>query len=109
MEQLSSEVNNYDALVEAMASGSSEQIEAALNQLITGYRSFNEETLASSQSARDEMYNTANSMISTMQLVQRWNITDGRQHVSVAVKSRGLIPSMNSASFREESHRESKI
>lgn len=70
MEQLSSEVNNYDALVEAMASGSSEQIEAALNKVITGYRSFNEETLASSQSARDEMYNTANSMISTMQLVQ---------------------------------------
>lgn len=70
MEQLSSEVNNYDALVEAMASGSSEQIEAALNKVITGYRSFNEETLASSQSARDEMYNTANGLISYMQMVQ---------------------------------------
>lgn len=49
MGQLSSEVNNYDALVEAMASGSSEQIEAALNKVITGYRSFNEETIERSE------------------------------------------------------------
>lgn len=55
LNELSAEVNNYDALVEAMQSGTTAEIESAMNSLLSGYQSYTAEMLASSQTARDEM------------------------------------------------------
>lgn len=70
MEELSTEVNNYDTLVDAMASGDTTKIEASMNALVTSYRSYTAETLKSSQETRDELYNQANSYVENMKLVQ---------------------------------------
>lgn len=70
MEELSTEVNNYDALMEAMASGDVAQIEAAMNALVTSYQSFTKETLSSSEEARQEMYDQAQGYVENMKLVQ---------------------------------------
>lgn len=67
---LSTEVDNYNALMDAMASGESDKIEAAMNALVTSYKSYNTEALKSSKETRDEMYSQANSYIENMRLVQ---------------------------------------
>lgn len=70
MQDLSTEVNNYDALMEAMASGDVAQIEAAMSALVTAYQSFTKETLSSSKEARQEMYDQAQGYVENMKLVQ---------------------------------------
>lgn len=67
---LSAEVNNYDALVEAMASGNTAKIEEAMNALVTSYRSYTAEALSASGETRQELYNQANSYVENMKLVQ---------------------------------------
>lgn len=64
------EINNYDALVSAMASGSTSEIETALNTLVTSYRSYTAEALASSKETQDEMLEQANGYVESMKLVQ---------------------------------------
>lgn len=64
------EINNYDALVSAMASGSTSEIETALNTLVTSYRSYTSEALASSKETQDEMLEQANGYVESMKLVQ---------------------------------------
>lgn len=64
------EINNYDALVSAMASGSTSEIETALNTLVTSYRSYTAEALASSKETQDEMLEQANGYVENMKLVQ---------------------------------------
>ncbi len=59
LNELAAEVNNYDALVEAMQSGTVEEIESAMNSLVSGYQEYTKEMLASSQTARDEMISHA--------------------------------------------------
>ena len=49
MGNLATEVNNYNALVDAMATGDTAKIETAMSALITSYKGYNEEILASSQ------------------------------------------------------------
>ena len=71
---LSTEVDNYNNLMDAMASGETAKIEAAMTTLITAYTSYSEEALASSQKAQEEMYNQANSYIEDMKLVQDGSI-----------------------------------
>lgn len=70
LNSFATEINNYDALVSAMASGSTEKIENALNTLVTSYKSYTTETLASSESARKEMFEQAKSYVESMKLVQ---------------------------------------
>lgn len=70
LSSFSTEVDNYNALLEATASGETAKIEAAMTSLITAYKSYNEEALSSSQATREEMYNQANSYIENMKLVQ---------------------------------------
>ncbi len=64
------EINNYDALVSAMASGNTSEIETALNTLVTSYRSYTAEALASSKETQDEMLEQANGYVESMKLVQ---------------------------------------
>lgn len=64
------EINNYDALVSAMASGSTEEIEQALNALVTSYKSYTAEALASSGTTRQEMFAQANGYVENMKLIQ---------------------------------------
>lgn len=64
------EINNYDALVSAMASGSTSEIETALNTLVTSYRSYTTEALASSKETQDEMLKQANGYVENMKLIQ---------------------------------------
>lgn len=59
LNELAAEVNNYDALVEAMQSGTVEEIESAMNSLVSGYQEYTKEMLESSQTARNEMISHA--------------------------------------------------
>ncbi len=66
----SAEVNNYNALVDAMATGETAKIESAMTALVTSYKSYNQEALASSEATRKDMYDQANSYVENMELVQ---------------------------------------
>lgn len=70
MQELSTEVNNYDALMDAMASGDITKIEEAMNALVTSYQSYTAEALKASEETRQEMYDQANSYVENMKLVQ---------------------------------------
>lgn len=70
LNSFATEINNYDALVSAMASGSTSEIETALNTLVTSYRSYTAEALASSKETQDEMLEQANGYVESMKLVQ---------------------------------------
>lgn len=70
MEDLASEVNNYDAMIEARASGDIAQIEEAMNALVTSYRSYSSEALRASEETRKEMYAQANGYVEEMRTVQ---------------------------------------
>ena len=70
LEELSTEVNNYDALMEAMASGNTAKIEEAMNSLVTSYRSYSAEALQASEETRQEMYNQSNGYVENMKLIQ---------------------------------------
>lgn len=69
LNELSAEVNNYDALVEAMQSGNVEEIESAMNSLVSGYQEYTKEMLASSQTARDEMIAQAQETTSALSVL----------------------------------------
>lgn len=69
LNELSTEVNNYDALVQAMAEGNTSAIESAMNSLLTGYQSYTAEMLASSQTAQDEMLSQAQEDINVLTLL----------------------------------------
>lgn len=70
MEELSTEVNNYDALIDAMASNDVAKIEEAMTALVTSYQSYTSEALAASEETRQAMYDQANSYVENMKLVQ---------------------------------------
>lgn len=70
LNSFATEINNYDALVSAMASGSTSEIETALNTLVTSYRSYTAEALASSKETQDEMLEQANGYVESIKLVQ---------------------------------------
>lgn len=59
LNELSAEVNNYDSLVAAMQTGTTAEIESAMNSLLSGYQSYTAEMLATSQTAKDEMLEQA--------------------------------------------------
>ena len=70
LNSFSAEVNNYNALVDAMATGETAKIEAAMTSLVTSYKSYTSEALAESEKTRQEMYNQASSYAENMKLVQ---------------------------------------
>lgn len=70
MGNLATEVNNYNALVDAMATGDTAKIETAMSALITSYKGYNEEILSSSKNAREEMYKQAEEYVETMKIAQ---------------------------------------
>lgn len=93
LNSFATEINNYDALVSAMASGSTSEIETALNTLVTSYRSYTAEALASSKETQDEMLEQANGYVESMKLVQ-----DGTIQVADSVyrdMAKAVINSIN--------------
>ena len=70
LEELSTEVDNYNALIDAMASGDTAQIESALSNLVTSYRSYTSEALASSEETRNKLYEQAAGYVESLGLVQ---------------------------------------
>ena len=70
LEELSTEVDNYNALMDAMASGDTAKIESALSTLVTSYRSYTSEALASSEETRDKLYEQAAGYVESLGLVQ---------------------------------------
>lgn len=70
LSELSAEVNNYNALAEAMATGETAKIEAAMTSLVTAYQAYSEESLKASEETRQAMYDQANSYVENMKLVQ---------------------------------------
>jgi len=82
LSNLSTDVNNYDALVEAVASKDAAAIESAMTALVSSYKSYTSEMLASSQETRTEMYNQANGYIGQLKLIQ-----DGTLEVADSVQA----------------------
>lgn len=74
LSSLSNEVNNYNALAEAMASGETAKIEAAMTALVTSYQSYNAEALKAFNETRQQMYDQANSFIENLQLIQNGSV-----------------------------------
>lgn len=74
LSSLSNEVNNYNALAEAMASGETAKIEAAMTALVTSYQTYNAEALKASNETRQQMYDQANSFIENLQLIQNGSV-----------------------------------
>ena len=70
LEELSTEVDNYNALIDAMASGDTAKIESALSNLVTSYRSYTSEALASSEETRSKLYEQAAGYVESLGLVQ---------------------------------------
>lgn len=70
MEELSAEVDNYNALMEAVASGDAARIESALNDLVTSYHSYTQEALAESEDTRKALYDQANDYVENLGLIQ---------------------------------------
>lgn len=70
LEELSTEVDNYNALIDAMASGDTAKIESALSNLVTSYRSYTSEALASSEETRNKLYEQAAGYVESLGLVQ---------------------------------------
>ena len=91
MGNLATEVNNYNALVDAMATGETAKIETAMSALITSYKGYNEEILSSSQDAREEMYKQAEEYVETMKIAQTGVVEVGdsiyREMVDTAANS----------------------
>lgn len=73
LNELSAEVNNYDALMEAVNSGTVEEIESAMNSLVSGYQEYTKEMLASSQTARGEMIAQAQETTSALSVLVEEN------------------------------------
>lgn len=69
LNELSAEVNNYDALVEAMQSGTVAEIESAMNSLVSGYQEYTAEMLESSQTARDAVISQAQETTSALSVL----------------------------------------
>lgn len=70
LSNLKTEIDNYDALEEAVASKDFAAIEEAMNKLVTSYHSYSAEALASSETTRQEMYNQALGYADSMKLIQ---------------------------------------
>lgn len=67
---LSAEVNNYNALMEAMATGEVAKIEAAMTALVTSYKEYSGEALQTSKDTRQSMYDQASGYAENLKLVQ---------------------------------------
>lgn len=70
LEELSTEVDNYNALIDAMASGDTAKIESALSNLVTSYHSYTSEALAASEETRNKLYEQAAGYVESLGLVQ---------------------------------------
>lgn len=70
MEELSAEVDNYNALMEAVASGDATKIDSALNNLVTSYHSYTQEALTESEDTRKALYDQANDYVENLGLIQ---------------------------------------
>lgn len=70
LENLSSEVNRYRELQEAVNEGDVARIEAAMEALISEYVPYTEEMLAASEKTRQEMYDGANEAVDTLRMIQ---------------------------------------
>lgn len=77
VEELNAELDNYNALMDAMATGDTKKIEDALNTLLTSYRSYTSETLATSKESRNSLYEQAKGYVENLGLIQ-----DGSMKVS---------------------------
>ena len=70
LDVISSEVNRYRELQEAVNEGDIAKIEAAMEALISEYAPYTEEMLAKSEEARQEMYDGANEAVDTLKMIQ---------------------------------------
>ncbi|MGL5512040.1 MAG: hypothetical protein ACRDBM_02215, partial [Sporomusa sp.] len=70
LSDLRTETENYEALMNAVASGDIPAIEAAMNTLITSFKSYTAETLATSDTTRQEMLNQAQGYLDYLKMIQ---------------------------------------
>lgn len=91
MSALSAEVNNYNALMEAMATGEAEKIETAMTALVTSYREYTGEALQASEETRQAMYDQARGYAENLKLIQ-----DGSVEVADSVYQDMASAALNS-------------
>lgn len=75
LDELAAEVNNYDALMKAMQEGTTAEIEAAMNSLVSGYQEYTAEMLAASDTAKASMLEQASEMTGALSVL----VTEGGQ------------------------------
>lgn len=75
LNELSAEVNNYEALTTAMREGTTAEIEAAMNSLVSGYQEYTAEMLAASDTAKASMLEQASEMTGALSVL----VTEGGQ------------------------------
>lgn len=69
LNELSAEVNNYNALMEATQNGTVTEIETAMNALLSGYQGYTEEMLATSETAKTSMLEQASEMTGALSVL----------------------------------------
>nr|DAZ16237.1 MAG TPA: minor tail protein [Caudoviricetes sp.] len=74
MEELSQEYDNYNALVEASASGDVVKMQEAIDALVTSYRSYTSEALSANKETRDQLYSQASDYVDSLKLIQDGSI-----------------------------------
>lgn len=70
MEELSAELNNYNALQEAVASKDTARIQEALNNLVTSYRAYTAEALEANEETKSALYDQAQGYVENLGLIQ---------------------------------------
>ena len=70
MKELKKDVDNYEGLKSAVISGDVTKIQEALNNLVTSYNSYTQESLSTSEETRKALYDQANGYVESLGLVQ---------------------------------------
>lgn len=74
IEELNAEYDKYNAVTEAVASGDTAKINAALNDLVTSYKSYTTEALSASEETKKALYDQANGYLENLKLMQNGTI-----------------------------------
>ena len=70
MKELKKDVDNYEGLKSAVISGDVTKIQEALNNLVTSYHSYTQESLSTSEETRKALYDQAKGYVESLGLVQ---------------------------------------
>lgn len=79
LEGYQNQISQYNTLAEALATGDAAAIEAALQQITSGYKSYTEETLKESADARQAMMDQARTAVDSLRTIQTEELNVGEE------------------------------